>query len=81
MRSTVLPPHCGYAALVGRLVRDAAAPVLTLPFVFVTELGAAEYEQLGRRLLSVPAVRRARVRERGDHALEAPPAGLAQRVA
>jgi hypothetical protein len=66
--------------LVHRLARDVAAPVITLPFVFVTELGAAEYERLGRRLLSAPAVRRARLRERGDHALQSPPAGLAGRV-
>jgi hypothetical protein len=63
-----------------RLGRDITAPVITLPFVFVTELGAAEYEQLGRRLLSAPAVHSARVRERGDHALQSPPAGLARRV-
>jgi hypothetical protein len=69
-----------HAALVGRLGRDAAAPVVTLPFIFVTELGAAEYERLGRRLLSAPAVRGARVRERGDHALQAPPAGLARGI-
>jgi anion-transporting ArsA/GET3 family ATPase len=69
-----------HAHLVHRLARDVAAPVITLPFVFVTELGAAEYERLGRRLLSAPAVRRARLRERGDHALQSPPAGLAGRV-
>jgi hypothetical protein len=67
-------------ALVSRLVREAAAPVVTLPFVFTTELGAAEYGQLGRRLLSAPAVRRARVREGGDHALQAPPAGLSHGI-
>jgi hypothetical protein len=66
-----------HADVVRRLGRDVTAPVITLPFVFVNELGAAEYERLGRRLLSAPAVRRARVRERGDHALQPPPAGLA----
>jgi hypothetical protein len=43
-----------HAALVSRLSREAAAPVVTLPFVFATELGTAEYEQLGRELLSSP---------------------------
>jgi anion-transporting ArsA/GET3 family ATPase len=66
-----------HAELVGRLGRDATAPVITLPFVFAAELGAAEYERLGRRLLSAAAVRRARVRQRGDDTLQSPPAGLA----
>jgi hypothetical protein len=66
--------------LVRRLGRDATAPVITLPFVFSTELGAADYERLGRRLRSVPPVRCARVRQRGDDALQPAPARLAGRV-
>jgi len=70
-----------HAEHVRRLRRDVSAPVITLPFVFVTELGAAEYERLGRRLLSAPAVQSAGVRQRGDDALQSPPAGLAGGVA
>jgi anion-transporting ArsA/GET3 family ATPase len=69
-----------HADLVRRVAGEVAAPVITLPFLFVTELGAVEYERLGRRLLSAPAVRRARVREHGDHALQPPSARLARGI-
>jgi hypothetical protein len=39
-----------HAEQVGWLSRQATAPVLTLPFLFVPELGPAELEQLARRL-------------------------------
>jgi hypothetical protein len=66
-----------HADCVRGLSRDVRAPLITLPFVFATELGAGDYERLGRRLLSARAVDGARVRQRGDHALQPPPAGLA----
>ena len=69
-----------HAEVVRRLARDVTAPLITLPFVFVTDLGGPEYERLGRRLLSAPPVRRAGVREHGDHALHPPPARLARDV-
>jgi hypothetical protein len=66
-----------HAGCVRELCPHVRAPVITLPFVFANELGAAEYERLGRRLLSAPPVHRPRVRQHGDHALQVPPAGLA----
>lgn len=40
-----------HAVHVRRLRARLTAPVVTLPFVFATELGAREYERLGRQLL------------------------------
>lgn len=40
-----------HADRVRRLQDGIAAPVVTLPFVFATELGPAQYELLAHRLL------------------------------
>ena len=49
-----------HAARVRGLRRRVKVPVITLPFVFAVELGATEYELLGRQLLERPQARRGR---------------------